>query len=179
MTTQLRTQVVLIGSGPAGLLLGQLLHRGGIDAVLLERRSSEHVLGRIRAGILEQVTVDLLAEAGVAARLQREGLVHSGFEMLVHGERHRVDLQALTGASVCVYGQTELTRDLMQARQAAALPTYYEVSEVALEGLESTRPRVSFQWGGRQFLVDCDFIAGCDGFHGVCRSSIPRSAIEA
>ena len=127
-----RTQVAIIGAGPSGLLLGQLLHKAGIDAVILERQTGDYVLGRIRAGILEQVCIDLMDEAGVGARMHREGLVHGGIEMLFGGRRHRIDLNALTGGkNVMVYGQTELTRDLMDARAAAGLPTVYEAHEVA------------------------------------------------
>ena len=179
MTARLRTQVAIIGSGPAGLLLGQLLHRSGIDAVLLERHSSEHVLGRIRAGVLEQVTVDLLDEAGVGERMHRDGLVHGGFGLLVQGRRHRIDLRALTGGStVMVYGQTELTRDLMDARHEAGLPSFYEAADVAVEGFGDGSPRVSWRHDGRDYRLDCDFIAGCDGFHGICRASIPRGALR-
>ncbi len=174
----LRTQVAIIGAGPSGLLLGQLLHKAGIDAVILERQTGEYVLGRIRAGILEQVTMDLLDEAGVGARMHREGLVHGGFDMLYGGERHRIDLQRLTGGkSVMVYGQTELTRDLMEAREAAGLPTVYEARHVAVHDFDTGRPRVTYEKDGRSHTLDCDFIAGCDGFHGVCRASVPRSAI--
>src|SRR6476661_7487017 len=135
--TDMRTQVAIIGAGPSGLLLGQLLHRAGVDAVVLERHTADYVLGRIRAGVLEQVTVDLLDEAGVGERMHREGLVHDGFEILVGGERHRVDLARLTGGKhVLVYGQTEITRDLMEARAAQGLPTVYEVADVAVHGFD-------------------------------------------
>jgi len=175
---QTRTQVVIVGAGPAGLLLGQLLFQAGIDAVLLERQTGEHVLSRIRAGILEQVTIDLLDEAGVGARMHREGLVHSGFEMLYAGQRRRIDLQRLTGGSrVMVYGQTELTRDLMDARRAHGLPTVYQAQDVALHGLDTPRPTVSYAVDGVRQEIQCDFVAGCDGFHGVCRASVPRYAI--
>jgi p-hydroxybenzoate 3-monooxygenase len=177
MTTQLRTQVVIVGAGPAGLLLGQLLCRAGIDALLLERQSGSHVLGRIRAGVLEEITAQLLDEVGVGERLRREGLVHTGFEMLVHGQRHRIDLQGLTGRTVRVYGQAELTRDLMEARESAGLPTFYQVNEVRLHGFDGVHPSVGFRQDGQEYRVDCDFIAGCDGFHGVCRASVPRSAM--
>ena len=175
-----RTQVAIIGAGPSGLLLGQLLHKAGIDAVILERQTADYVLGRIRAGVLEQVTVDLLDEAGVGQRMHREGLVHGGFEMLVDGVRHRIDLNRLTGGkNVVVYGQTEVTRDLMQARQAAALPTVYEAHEVSVHEFEAgTRPRVRYVKDGVAHELACDFIAGCDGFHGVCRASVPADKIR-
>jgi p-hydroxybenzoate 3-monooxygenase len=174
----MRTQVAIVGAGPSGLLLGQLLHKAGVDAVVLERQSGEHVLGRIRAGVLEQVCVDLLDEAGVGARMRREGLVHAGFEILAGDERHRIDLDRLTGGkNVTVYGQTELTRDLMEARAGAGLPTVYEAEAVAVLGFDGTRPSVTYRKGGREHRIECDFIAGCDGFHGVCRASVPREAI--
>ena len=179
MTRSIRTQVAIVGAGPAGLLLGQLLHKAGIDAVIVERQSPDYVLGRIRAGVLEQVTMDLLDEAGVGARMHRDGLVHSGFDMLFAGQRHRVDLAALTGGqNVMVYGQTEVTRDLMDARSQAGLPTYYEASEVQVLDFDTDHPRVWFDKGGESFEINCDFIAGCDGFHGVCRASVPRGAIK-
>jgi len=175
----MRTQVAIIGAGPAGLLLGQLLHNAGIDAVILERQSGDYVLGRIRAGILEQVTADLIDEAGIGARMHAEGLPHDGFELLVAGRRHRVDLRTLTGgASVLVYGQTELTRDLMQARAIAGLKTVYQASDVAIGDFAGTRPFVTWRKDGRQHRLDCDFIAGCDGYHGVCRASIPEGAAQ-
>jgi p-hydroxybenzoate 3-monooxygenase len=173
-----RTQVAIVGAGPSGLLLGQLLHKAGIDAVVLERQTADYVLGRIRAGVLEQVTVDLLDEAGVGARMHREGLVHEGFEILLDDTRHRIDLARLTsGSNVLVYGQTELTRDLMEARAAAALPTVYEAEQVAVHGFDGANPHVTYRHHGREQRIDCDFIAGCDGFHGVCRASVPRNAI--
>jgi p-hydroxybenzoate 3-monooxygenase len=177
-TSKLRTQVAIIGAGPSGLLLGQLLARAGIDAVIVERQTGDHVLGRIRAGVLEQVCVDLLDEVGVGARMHREGLVHGGFEMLWRGQRHRVDLQRLTGGkSVTVYGQTELTRDLMEARRAADLPTVYEAGNVAVHDFDGRHPRVSYEKNGVAHDIMCDFIAGCDGFHGICRASAPPGAI--
>jgi p-hydroxybenzoate 3-monooxygenase len=156
-----------------------LLHRAGVDAVILERQSADYVLGRIRAGVLEQVTVDLIDEIGVGARMHREGLAHDGFEMLVAGQRHRVDLRRLTGGSgVLVYGQTELTRDLMEARAAAGLVTVYEARDVEIGGYDGTRPHVTCRHEGRELRIDCDFIAGCDGFHGVCRASLPQSSFR-
>ena len=175
----MRHQVVIVGSGPAGLLLGALLHRGGIDALILERKSREYVLGRIRAGVLEQGTVDLLHTAGVGARLAREGLVHDGFALNFAGERLRIDLAALTGGrTVTVYGQTEVTRDLMDHRLAIGAPTIYEAEEVALHDFDSARPWVSYRKDGRDHRVDCDAIAGCDGFHGVSRASVPEAALR-
>lgn len=173
-----RTQVAIIGAGPAGLFLGQLLAKAGIEAVILERQSAEYVLGRIRAGVLEQVTVDLLDELGVGQRAHREGLVHDGIELLFGGRRRRVDLAALTGGKrVMVYGQTEVTRDLMDARLAAGLSTVYEARNVSVHGFDGTRPFVRYEHGGVTHELHCDFIAGCDGFHGVSRASVPKGAI--
>jgi p-hydroxybenzoate 3-monooxygenase len=178
MPTRTRTQVAIVGAGPSGLLLGQLLAKAGIDAVILERQTGDHVLGRIRAGVLEQVTADLLDEVGVGARMHREGLVHGGFEMLWRGERRRIDMNGLTGGkNVVVYGQTELTRDLMNARRSAELPTVYEAKNVAVYDFDAERPRVHYEKEGVENELECDFIAGCDGYHGVCRASVPRNAI--
>jgi p-hydroxybenzoate 3-monooxygenase len=174
----MRTQVAIIGAGPSGLLLGQLLHKAGIDAVIIERQSPDYVLSRIRAGVLEQVCIDLLDEAGVGARMHKEGLVHGGFELLFNGQRHRIDMNELTsGKNVMVYGQTEVTRDLMDARQAAGLPTVYEASNVSVQDFDSKHPLVRYEKDGLGHELQCDFIAGCDGFHGVCRASVPESAI--
>ncbi|GBU14889.1 4-hydroxybenzoate 3-monooxygenase [Polaromonas sp.] len=174
----MRTQVAIIGAGPSGLLLGQLLHKAGIDAIIIERQSSDYVLSRIRAGILEQVCMDLLDEAGVGQRMHKEGLVHSGFELLFQGQRHRIDLNRLTGGkNVMVYGQTELTRDLMEARQAAGLSTVYEAAHVSVHDFDSAKPSVRYEKDGQTFDIECDFIAGCDGFHGVCRASLPSRAV--
>jgi len=175
----MRTQVAIIGAGPSGLLLGQLLHKAGIDAVVIERQSGEYVLGRIRAGILEQVTADLLDEVGVGARMHAEGLPHDGFELLMAGQRHRINLHQLTGGSrVLVYGQTELTRDLMEARAEAGLTTVYEAQDVAVGGFDGEKPFVTWRKDGKQQRLDCEFIAGCDGYHGVCRASVPKSSIR-
>ena len=174
----MRTQVAIIGAGPAGLLLGALLHRAGIDNVIIEQRSADYVLGRIRAGVLEQVAVDLLHEAGVGARLQAEGLPHDGFDMCFGGKRHRIDLLGLTGQRVVVYGQTEVTRDLMDHRRSSDRPTVYEADDVAVHGFDGSTPFVTYRQAGTEHRVDCDFIAGCDGFHGVCRASVPTSAIR-
>lgn len=178
MTTQ-RVQVAIIGAGPSGLLLGQLLHKAGIEAIVIERQSPEYVLGRIRAGILEQITVDLLHEAGVGQRVQREGTVHHSIELVFANTRHPIDVTGLTqGKVVTAYGQTEVTRDLMDARQAAGLPSVYEAGNVQVHDFEGASPRVTYEKDGRTHEVQCDFIAGCDGFHGVCRASVPRSAIR-
>jgi len=175
----MRVQVAIIGAGPAGLLLGQLLYRAGIDAVILERRSGEYVLGRIRAGVLEQVAVDLLDEAGVGARLHAEGLVHGGIQLCFDGVRHRVPLADLTdGKHVTVYGQTEVTRDLMDARAAEGARTIYEAADVSIHDFDTDRPKVRYRKDGAVHEIECDFIAGCDGFHGVCRETIPRSAVK-
>ncbi len=178
MSIPKKTQVVIVGGGPAGLLLGQLLHRAGIDAVMLERQSADYVLGRIRAGVLEQGTTDLLDEVGVGQRMHAEGLVHHGFELLYAGKRHRIDLAKHTGGKhVTVYGQTEVTRDLMAARTAAGLPTVYEASNVSIHHFDSKQPSVRYEAGGQTHTIECDFIAGCDGFHGVCRASVPKASI--
>jgi p-hydroxybenzoate 3-monooxygenase len=167
MSTQ-RTQVAIIGAGPAGLL-----HRAGIDNVIVERQSGEYVLGRIRAGVLEQTTCDLLDEAGVGARMHAEGLVHGGIELAFGGARHRIDMHALTGGKhVTVYGQTEVTRDLMEARRAEGLTTVYQASDVALHDFDGASPHVTWTRGGSTHTLQCDFIAGCDGYHGVSRASV-------
>jgi len=175
----MRTQVVIVGAGPSGLLLGQLLFKAGVDAIILERQSPEYVLSRIRAGVLEQVTLDVLAQAGVDHRLKKEGLVHTGFDLLFKSERHRIDLESLTGGQkVMVYGQTEVTRDLMDARQAAGLTTIYETNDVEIHDFDSDHPSVSYEKDGQRHTITCDFIAGCDGFHGVCRASVPSKSIQ-
>jgi p-hydroxybenzoate 3-monooxygenase len=174
----LRTKVAIIGAGPAGLLLGQLLHAYGIDNIILERKDREYVLARIRAGVLEQGTVDLLDQLGIAARLHREGLVHDGVEFAFGGARHRIDMKQATGKCVTIYGQTEVTRDLMDARDKAGLVTVYQADDVKPHDFDTDRPRVSYLKDGVGHEISCDFIAGCDGFHGVSRASIKPSAIE-
>lgn len=174
----LKTQVTIIGSGPAGLLLGQLLYKAGIDHIIVEQRSAEYVASRIRAGILEQVSVDLLKQAGVDQNLKDKGLPHSGIEILTNGVKHRVDLAALTGGKqVTVYGQTEVTKDLMTAREAEKLTSFYEAQNVQVKDFY-TAPKVEFEYQGKAFQIECDFIAGCDGYHGVCRASVPEDKIK-
>jgi p-hydroxybenzoate 3-monooxygenase len=172
-----RTQVAIIGAGPAGLLLGQLLQVHGIANVILEQRSGEYVLSRIRAGLIEDGTVGLLDRAGVGKRLHREGLVHDGIEISFGGGRQRIDFRKLTGKIVTVYGQTEITRDLMEARAAAGMPTLYEANGVSLHDIASGRPRVRYRRNGVAGEIACDFIAGCDGFHGVSRQTISGAVV--
>src|SRR5215471_7985246 len=174
----MRTQVAIVGAGPAGLLLGQLLHKYGIDNVILERQTGDYVLGRIRAGVIEQVAVDLLDEAGVGARLHAEGLIHDGTQICADGRRRRIDFKALTGKTVTVYGQTEITRDLMDARAACGAPTVYEAEDVTLHDFASPSPRIVYRKDGHEVEITCDFIAGCDGFHGVSRRSVPPASIR-
>jgi len=173
----MRTQVVIIGAGPAGLLLGQLLHKHGIDNVILERQTGEYVLGRVRAGVIEQGTMDLLDAAGVGARMREDGLVHEGVQICVNGVRHRISFKDLTGKTVMVYGQTEITKDLMDGRAAAGVPTIYAAHDVNLHDVFGDRPRVTYRVDGRSHEIACDFVAGCDGFHGISRKSVPPSAI--
>jgi p-hydroxybenzoate 3-monooxygenase len=171
----LQTQVAIIGAGPSGLLLGQLLARKGISNIIVERVTGDYVLGRIRAGILEQGFVDLVREAGVAERMDSEGHVHEGVELVVNGERTRINLKELTDGDVVVcYGQVEITQDLMEARQAAKLDTYYEASDVQPHDVKGDKPFITFTHNGEEYRLDCDFIAGCDGFHGVSRQTIPK-----
>jgi p-hydroxybenzoate 3-monooxygenase len=174
----MRTQVAIIGAGPAGLLLGALLTKAGIDNLVIEQRSAQYVLGRIRAGVLEQVAVDLLDEAGLGQRLHAEGLPHDGFDLCFGDQRHRIDLFGLTGKRVTVYGQTEVTRDLMDARRASGRPTVYEAADVSVHDFLGARPRVRYRADGAAHDIECDFIAGCDGFHGVCRASAPADRLS-
>ena len=174
-----RTQVAIIGAGPAGLLLSQLLHQAGIDCVVLERSSQAHVEGRIRAGVLEQGTVELLERAGVAARLHREGLPHHGIRLALDGESFRVDLHRLSGGrAVTVYGQTEVTQDLIAAHQARNATLVFEAKDVALHDLATAAPFVTYAHQGEARRLDCDYIAGCDGFHGAARASIPADVLK-
>lgn len=174
-----RTQVGIIGSGPAGLLLAQLLDKAGVSSVILERRDRAYVEGRIRAGVLEQGTVDLLNEAGVGERCAREGLVHKGCYISIEDDRSEIDFEDLTGGKhVVVYGQTEVTKDLINARLAAGGDLRFECDNVAIHDIESERPRLTYASAGEQHEIVCDFVAGCDGFHGVSRQSIPASLLR-
>jgi p-hydroxybenzoate 3-monooxygenase len=173
----MRTQVGIVGAGPAGLLLSQLLHLQGIDSVIFERRSREYVEGRIRAGVLEQGTVDLLDAAQVGERMHQVGLVHDGIELSFGGRRHRIDFKGLTGKAVTIYGQTEVTKDLIGARLAAGGEIVFEAEDVSIHDFDGARPRIRFRKGGKAKELRCDFIGGCDGFHGICRVSVPQEAL--
>ena len=173
-----RTQVGIVGAGPAGLTLAHLLHREGIESVVIENRSREYVEARIRAGVLEQRTADLLVEAGVGGRMQREGIVHDGIELQFDGERHRIAFDELTGRTIVVYGQTEIVKDLIAARLEAGAPLHFEAEAVALHDLETERPRIAYRYDGGPHELACDVVAGCDGFHGVSRPSIPSTVLR-
>jgi p-hydroxybenzoate 3-monooxygenase len=176
----MQTQVGIIGAGPAGLLLGQLLHHRGIDSIIIENRSAEYVIERVRAGVLEQVTVDLMTNLGVGERLHREGMRHEGLYISFEGQRHHVPLTELTGGkAITVYGQNEVVKDLIDARRATARPLHFEVSEVSVHDMDSVRPKIRFTHkDGLEEEITCDFIAGCDGFHGICRPAAPAGFIK-
>ncbi len=174
----LRAQVGIIGAGPAGLVLAHLLHLAGIDSIVLEDRSRDYIERRIRAGVLEHGTVELLTELGLADRLHAERMVHGGLELLFDGIGHRIPLTELTGREISIYGQHELVKDLVAARIGTDRPLLFEVSEVALHGLSGDRPVVSFEYDGRPHELTCDIVAGCDGFHGVSRPSIPDGQLR-
>ncbi|MEJ2045348.1 MAG: 4-hydroxybenzoate 3-monooxygenase [Reinekea sp.] len=172
----MKTQVAIIGAGPSGLLLGQLLHKQGINNIIVERVTGDYVLGRIRAGILEQGFADLVREAGVAANMDSHGEVHEGFDIAIGEKRVRIDMAGLTGGkTVICYGQVDITRDLMAAREAAGLETLYEVESTELHDVQSDTPSVTVTHNGETIKIECDYIAGCDGFHGVSRQTIPES----
>jgi p-hydroxybenzoate 3-monooxygenase len=173
-----RTQVGIVGAGPAGLMLGHLLHMAGIDSVIVEDRARDYVIERVRAGVLEQGTVDLLIESGVGDRLQREGLAHDGIFINVFGNRRRIDFADLTGRRITVYGQNEVVKDLISARVATGRTLLFEAANVAVDDLDSNQPRITFTHNGEPQEIRCDFIAGCDGFHGICRPSIPENCIQ-
>lgn len=175
----MRTKIVIIGSGPSGLLLGQLLAKSGIDTIMLERTNRDHVLSRVRAGVLEQGTLELLDEAGVAERLKAESLRHDGISLAFDDRLHRINITSLTrGKQVIVYGQTEVTRDLVEKREGQGLTTIYEAMNVRPQGFDGAAPFVTYEKDGVTHRIDCDFIAGCDGFHGASRAQIPQSAIR-
>jgi p-hydroxybenzoate 3-monooxygenase len=169
-----KTQVVIVGAGPSGLMLSLLLQREGVESIVLERQTREYVEARIRAGLLEWGTVELLKEAGVGARMMREGLVHDGFEMAFDGRMHRIDLKGLAGETVLVYGQTEIQKDLADA---AGTRVVWEAGDVAIHGIDGTRPRVTYVKDGVTHELECDFVAGCDGYHGVSRKSVPKERV--
>lgn len=169
-----KTQVVIVGAGPSGMLLSQLLHRQGVECVVLERHSREHVERRIRAGLLEWTTVELLQQAGVGERMMREGLVHRGFEMAFGDRTHRIDLDGLAGRSVMVFGQTEIQKDI---DDVAAERTVWEVEQVAISGFDTGHPTVAYVHDGVSQVIQCDFVAGCDGYHGVSRATVPSDKI--
>jgi len=174
----IRTQVGIVGAGPAGLLLARLLHLEGIESVVIETQSRTHIEERVRAGVLEQGTVDLLNDAGVGERMRRQGLVHEGIELRFKGRGHRIDFRELTGRAITVYAQHEVIKDLVHARLADGGPLLFEVEDVAIEGFEGDAPRVRFRHGGEACEIACDYIAGCDGFHGICRPSVPAGALR-
>ncbi len=173
---QERTQVAIIGAGPAGLMLAHLLHLSGIDSVVIEARSQAYVENRIRAGVLEHHVVDVLEQTGLGARMRREGLPHEGTRFLFGGALHRIDFQALVGHSVMVYGQHEVVRDLIAARQEAGAPLLFDCTDVSVDGYQAGSPAVRYVRDGQAHTLDCDLIAGCDGFHGVCRPSLPPAS---
>src|SRR4051812_24389362 len=175
----MRTQVGIVGGGPAGLVLGHLLHEAGIEAVVLEARDREYVEKRVRAGVLEQGTVDLLVGHGVGERAQREGIVHHGVELQFDGERHRIDLSGLTGGkAIMIYPQQDVVKDLINARLETGAPLSFEARATAVEGLEGDRPVVRYEHEGAERELECDFVAGCDGFHGICRGAIPDGVLR-
>ena len=175
----MKTQVGIVGAGPAGLTLARLLENAGIESVIVEARSREHCEGRIRAGVLEQGTVDLLRDAGVGARMDREGLVHQGISLQFDGERHRIPLSDLTGGrTIVIYGQTEVVKDLIAARLQSGLPLLFEGEGLGVDGLDGPRPRVRFRRDGIEQELECDVVAGCDGFHGCCRAAIPAGSLR-
>ncbi|MFN8005316.1 MAG: 4-hydroxybenzoate 3-monooxygenase [Acidobacteriota bacterium] len=175
----MRTQVGIVGAGPAGLLLAHLLRLQGIESVVLENRSRDYIENRIRAGVLEQGTVDVLNEAGVGERLRREGLVHHGLEISFNQRRHRINLHELTGGrTITVYGQQEVVKDLLRARVEAAAPLYFEVENTSIHALDTATPKIRFSHNATAHEIKCDFIAGCDGFHGICRPAIPAGVLQ-
>ena len=178
MTKEIKTSVCIIGSGPSGLLLSQLLANAGIDTVVIDRKDREHIESRVRAGVLESGTVAALEEAGVAARLHKEGIAHDGFDLAFDGERHRIDLKKHTGKSVTVYGQTEVTKDLFDKRFAQGQQFFFNIDDAKPAELKSKKPQVHFTENDKKYIIHCDFIAGCDGYHGVSRKAIPSDVLR-
>jgi p-hydroxybenzoate 3-monooxygenase len=174
----MRTQVAIIGAGPAGLLLAHLLHQHGIQSVVLEAKSRHYVESRVRAGVLEHQSVDVLNDAGVGARMMQEGLLHQGIFLHFAGRSERIDFAELTGHSVMIYGQQEIVKDLINARLVACEPLYFNVDAVSVHDFDTDSPRVRFQLEADEHTLDCDFIAGCDGFHGICRASVPAERLN-
>ncbi len=174
----MRTQIGIIGAGPAGLVLAHLLHLEGIDAVVIENKSRHYIEHRLRAGLLEQGSADLLIETGVGARLQKERLYHKGIYLKFNGKLHRIDFEELVGKGVMIYAQQEVIKDLVAARLEAGLPLYFEVGDVAVSELKGARPKIRFTQGGKPQEIECDYIAGCDGFHGICRPGVPAGELQ-
>src|SRR5262245_12754614 len=174
----IHSQVGIVGAGPAGLMLGHLLHLTGIDSVIIENRPQDYVIERVRAGVLEQATVDLLIESGVGDRLRREGMFHDGIYINVHGERRRIDMAALTGRRITIYGQNEVVKDLIAVRRGTGRPLVFDVAGVSVHDMDTPQPKIRFDENQEPCEIQCDFIAGCDGFHGICRPSIPESHIR-
>ena len=173
---KIRTQVGIVGAGPAGLMLGHLLHRAGVDSVIVETRSQDYVVERVRAGVLEQGTVDLMRDAGIGDRLDREGMRHEGIYIRFAGTRHRIDMAGLTGGrAITIYGQNEVVKDLIAARTRSGAPLYFDASEVSVHDLDTPAPKVVFRHNDASYELNCDIVAGCDGSHGVCRGSIPSA----
>jgi p-hydroxybenzoate 3-monooxygenase len=173
---KIRTQVGIVGAGPAGLMLGHLLHRAGVDSVIVETRSQDYVVERVRAGVLEQGTVDLMRDAGIGDRLDREGMRHEGIYIRFAGTRHRIDMASLTGGrAITIYGQNEVVKDLIAARTRSGAPLYFDASDVSVHDLDTPAPKVVFRHNDASYELNCDIVAGCDGSHGVCRGSIPSA----
>ena len=179
MTKSTRTQIAIIGSGPAGLMLGALLANAGIDSIIIDRQSREHIEGRVRAGVLEWGSVEALIEVGVGDRMLAEGLPHDGFDIAFDGDRFRIDIKGLTGKQVMVYGQTELTRDLIEKRLSDGHHTIFSAENVQPRDVFTEAPVVEFELDGEAHEIRCDFVAGCDGFHGICRQSVPNDILKS
>jgi len=178
MIHKLKTSVCIVGSGPSGLLLSQLLANAGIDSIILDRKDRAYIEGRIRAGVLEQGTVEAMEEAGVADRLKSESIPHEGFDLAFEGQRHRIDLAGLTGKTVTVYGQTEMTKDLFARRMEEGQEFYFNINNALPCDLKTDQPKVNFERNGEKYEISCDFVAGCDGYHGVCRKAIPSEKLK-